>query len=750
MTHHYELGLLSDDDRREFELHLLECEYCFESAQRFLQVADHMRRSPKVRESFRKIAEDQSKDPDVASGDEAHPVSEKKQWSRLIPAFAFVTVILLILLFQPWQVEFRPTEEAIADENRVAIMYFDNLVDVDDPQKLGEIVTNLLITDLSESDYRVVSSQRLYDIVKLLGREGAKTVDRDLASQIAKEARAAWMLTGRILQVHPELVITSQLVEVSTGDAIASQRVFGQTGESIFSAADKLTVEVRNDLSLPTGAPPVRDRDVAEVTTHSPEAYRLYLDGVDSYRMYYFAEAARSFEGALRFDSTFAMAYYYLAQLTDGNLISKATEYSYKASTRERGYIRSLAALAAGDRDKAIAELNELTERYPYEKTAYYLLGRYTRVSRNFEESIGYLNTAIRIDPLYKDAYNQLAYVYDEIGDFEKSIWAIDEYISLAPDEANPYDSRGDICASNGRLDQAIESYRSALEIRPDFHYSLQKIGHMLLFKGDYAEADSSYRALIASSDKLAHSRIRSNLALIPLRQGRFKQALHVLDSVVASDSSYKGSEVRLRALILEGSNYLKQAIEMLEDDLEGNSSAQTNRDIGIRSVYIRLLARYGDFAGAENAAEDLSRRLEETGMPMISNWYAAGSIEFYRGNFEAAVELLEKAVDDTEREPCFAVPFMLGRAYLESGRLGDAAATFEEQLANYNYWRLYWGVWNVEARYYLGRAYEESGLNNKAIEQYEEFLDIWQEADPGIESIYDASERMARLKNSP
>ena len=29
MLHHYELGMLTDEQRREFELHLLECDYCF-------------------------------------------------------------------------------------------------------------------------------------------------------------------------------------------------------------------------------------------------------------------------------------------------------------------------------------------------------------------------------------------------------------------------------------------------------------------------------------------------------------------------------------------------------------------------------------------------------------------------------------------------------------------------------------------------------------------------------------------------
>jgi tetratricopeptide (TPR) repeat protein len=52
-----------------------------------------------------------------------------------------------------------------------------------------------------------------------------------------------------------------------------------------------------------------------------------------------------------------------------------------------------------------------------------------------------------------------------------------------------------------------------------------------------------------------------------------------------------------------------------------------------------------------------------------------------------------------------------------------------------------------VKAYYHLGVAYEQSGWHDKAIEQYGEFLDIWKDADPGIEEVEDAIRRLAALK---
>jgi hypothetical protein len=46
-------------------------------------------------------------------------------------------------------------------------------------------------------------------------------------------------------------------------------------------------------------------------------------------------------------------------------------------------------------------------------------------------------------------------------------------------------------------------------------------------------------------------------------------------------------------------------------------------------------------------------------------------------------------------------------------------------------------------------QAYEKSGWNNKAVEQYEGFLEIWKDADPGISEVEDARDRLTRLRKS-
>ena len=682
------------------------------------------------------------------------PKPRKKLLPYLVPASVVFIIILLLLILKPFQVEIVPEKKALAEENRLAIMYFDNLADPEDTERLGKIVTNLLITGLSESQYlEVVSSQRLYDILKLLGKEGAKKVDQDVASQVATEAGAKWMLMGSILQVEPEMVLTSQLVDVATGAVAASQRVTGGAGERIFPTVDELAVEIKSDLALPAAAREEPDRPVADVTTHSPEAYRHYLEGEDYLVKLYWTEAAESYGRALEFDSTFAMAYYRLsgvgASSDRKNMITKAVLYSDKVSQKEKHYIRSREAQLSGNYALAIEELQKIVERYPEEKQAFLVQGViYWGLLGEPETAIPLITKAIEIDPLYKFPYNMLAYAYDDIGDFEKSIWAINKYISIAPDEANPYDSRGEIYAFNGKIEEAIESFREAEKRKPGF--SLDDLGHMYLFKREYARAESCYKTLASSSEKVARSKGKTCLALIPLYRGKLDEALRILDAGITADRMEEAKAWQLekhfrKATIYREKKNLDLALEETQKAMEISGEVYPQTPASHWEYYVRLLTENNEIAKAEKAANAFRKDIEEKDPSlMYLHWYTLGFIEWSKGNTEAALTQFEKLAHAT---PDFWAHFTLAEAYLESDRLGEAVAEFEKVLSRYDNNRALCAFRSVKAHYLLGLAYEKSGWNKKAIEQYGEFLEIWKDADPGIPEVEDAKEKLEKLR---
>jgi serine/threonine protein kinase/tetratricopeptide (TPR) repeat protein len=678
--------------------------------------------------------------------------------SVLLPASVVAVIALFLLILKPFQFKVAPESEAVAEESSLAIMYFDNLADPEDSERMGQMITSLLITDLSESQYmmKVVSRQRLYDILKLLGKEEAKSVDRTVASEVARRAGVRWILTGQILQAEPSLVLTSDISDAVSGEILATQRVAGEEGENLFSVVDKLTVQIEEDLSLPGGGKKEIDKSVADVTTHSPEAYRHYLDGVDNYNKVYFAEAIASFQKALEYDSTFAMAYFWLAGLKAGpeqrGLIEKAVKYSDKVSKKEKLYVKIREASIKGDQEQALEGMKKMAEAFPDDKEPLQWLGHYYFEARDFGQAISYYNRALEIDPLFKLVYNMLAYTYHYLGDFEKSIWAINRYISIAPDEANPYDTRADLYAWNGKIDQAIESYRKALEKKPDFRASLAKLGHMHLFKREYATAESCYKAMSASEQKDVRSEGRILLAYVPAYKGKLDEAVRVLDDGLAADrmeqeeGTHKAGKHSLKGFILLQKGRLNAAEEEATKAGTIWRTLYPDNRIWGRNNLAHLLAEAGRVEKAEQVAKSLREDIGEDEVGRICFWwYAQGSIDFFKGNLEESIVNLERAYDHLGT---FNAAFMLARAYLESGRLDKAVAQMEKMLSKYGETRASLGVWSVKTHYLLGLAYEKSGWNSKAVEQYDEFLEIWKDADPGIPEIEDAKQRLARLKS--
>lgn len=678
-----------------------------------------------------------------------------KPWWKRIPSAATIGAGLIALALLTWIFWPDGRNSAEAADNRLAVMYFENLADPDDPDRLGEIITSLLITDLSASDYiQIVSSQRIYDLVQELGQEETGAIDRGLASKVAERAGARWMLLGRILRVRPELTVQTELVELHTGDLVASHVTKVGEDQDVYDMVDQLTVDIKDELSLPVGALEEPDPDIADVTTRSVKAWRHYLEGLRLESKLYYDEALNSFLKAIEYDSTFAMAYLWLAWFHDRDYIDKAVKYSNKVSEKERQYILSLEARLKGDYKTASDHLQKIVKKHPDEREAYYWLGNiaYSRI-REPDTAIGYLQQAVAIDPKYKKAYNVLAYAYNDIGQYDSSIWAINKYIDLAgPDEANPYDSRGELYAWNGRLELAIESYEKALEIKPGFGHTLPKLGMVYLFTRDYALADSCFVDLATSSDRSSRAQGRTLRALIPIFQGDFDSALTVLEHGLIADQMddahrhWNAQKRYLQSRILLTLGREKEAIAKMMECIQIRDSAYPNDVNNMRDVCVWQLTQAGALRQAEKLVAEIEKRMRGSGRKdEEAYWRTKGALEMARGNTTLAIEHLHRVVEGT-LAPEFRTRLMLGKAYLQTGQLGLAVQELEAVLRRYDEQRAFSPICAVQAHYLMGKAYEESGWHRQAVEQYREFLNYWGNSDVPMPELKDARARLKRL----
>ncbi|MDH4157236.1 MAG: FlgO family outer membrane protein [candidate division Zixibacteria bacterium] len=747
----YELGLLDDDERRELELHLLECEHCLDNARRFQRTIKLIRRDPDVRRVVERMAAGSAQ---AAPRQRPLPLLQRMWRTALVPTTVAAVILMLVLVLKDWQFEIRPSQPATAAENRLAIMDFGNITNGNDPEKLGMIVANLLVTDLSESHYlQMVSSRRLTDEIRLMQIEADRVIDEDYAGAVGRRLGARWVLTGDILRTKSEFILTSQLTEVATGRVIASQRVVGDVGGDLFSLVDNLSAAVMLDLGLPPDARHEIDRGVADATTHSVKAYYYYLEGLDYEDKQFEREAIRSYEQALEYDSTFAIAYLRLNSLGRTDKLALAVKYIDRASDKDKFWIRSAQAYRSGDMVRARKELRDLLQSYPDSKEAYFALGFIDHAEGNFDEAVVLLRQALAIDPLYKQGYNQLAYTYCYMYDIDNALKAIDKGVALAPDEPNPYDSRGEICAFHGRIDEAIESYRKALEVRPDFTVSQLRLAELLVSKGEYEEARSLFQDLAGREDRSVRRAGWNGLAAVETYQGKFQNALKVLNDAMVADRLETGRPRSvvfpyLKAVIYVQLGEIDRALEAI-DIVEQIARDEEVFDTQYTQQYLaQLLAECREIERAEEKVAAMRASLEgKKSAPAywVRYWYGVGAIQQARGNREGAVAAFEKAA---YRSAVYTAHMMLARAYQEAGRFDEALIEYEKVMAYHGGPRVFWGVWAVKTHYYLGMTYEDLGRYDEARQQYETFLDIWKHADDGIEEIADAQKRLVRLKS--
>ena len=128
----------------------------------------------------------------------------------------------------------------------------------------------------------------------------------------------------------------------------------------------------------------------------------------------------------------------------------------------------------------------------------------------------------------------------------------------------------------------------------------------------------------------------------------------------------------------------------------------------------------------AEDSAEKAVAVLERTSL------VRSPLLEYYQSVIRYNVTFLNRDI--------------LAQAYKQKGEIDKAIAEYERLL--------YFDPKSKDRRlihprfhYRLAKLYEEKDWKGKAIEQYEKFLDIWKDADPGIAEVEDARKRLAGLK---
>lgn len=145
----------------------------------------------------------------------------------------------------------RPVSNEL-DDRAIAVLPFTNATGLDSLDWLGSGVSDMLTTSLARAgDLRVVSPQRLFELLRNAGRSETEVIPDDVAMQVAGDAGARRMIRGSVLGTLDDLVLDVQLIDLADGTVVAGDRI---RGDDVFAMSDSLAAWVSGTLAVGTGS----------------------------------------------------------------------------------------------------------------------------------------------------------------------------------------------------------------------------------------------------------------------------------------------------------------------------------------------------------------------------------------------------------------------------------------------------------------------------------------------------------------
>jgi serine/threonine protein kinase/Flp pilus assembly protein TadD len=632
-------------------------------------------------------------------------------------------------------------------EKSLAVMYFENVPDPKDKHHIGEMLTNLLITSLSQiNGLEVISREQLYRILEDINLPDNKIITGKTAIKVAQNAGVSTILVGSILQDEPLLTVTTRLIDVNSGHILGSQRLVGFKSERLFSFVDSLALLVRNDLKI-TQADISGTKSVAEVTTDSPEAYRAYVEGLSLEDKLYFKEAASAFKKAIELDTSFAMAYYCLSSVQldpveKRKSLQKAVKLANNTTERERLLIFAWNYMMQNKWKEASEMYRRIIEKYPHEIEAYNNLAYIS------EPEINLLLRGVHANPSAKILWDQLALIYALNNQKQEALDAIDEYIRLSPAEANPYDSKGEIYAIFMDYDSSAIYYKKAIEFRKDFLTVAMKLGCYDVIKGQYKEAQKYFDM----SGELSLWYPSMNI-----HRGLLNSEIKRLEKVLSTNTD-TWQRACTKAILMHLYYETGQFPKMLQIAKKSVSEWKKifPHDHYGRTLLVWALAKNSKSTEAEKIIEDMQKNKDDSfAWVQVHASFASSMLSYEEGDYELALEKFNKTF--SELKPNHEPNIFQAICLLKTGRIQEAVAQFNRiknwPMSDLTYqmvWvpggKFYGYINNVKAHYWLGIAYEKLGEKEKALKEYKTFLSIWKDADFNSQELNDAKARIQKL----
>ena len=659
------------------------------------------------------------------------------------------------------------------DRRSLAVFNFENLSAENKNDRTGQILQELIITDLSGiNDFKIYSSQRLFDIQKQMGTKESRFIDPSLAMDIAKEAGAGAMMTGNIIKMGNMVVLTSRLLDVQDGSVIKSRKV---EGDNIYAMVDELSSYLIEDLQL--GMVETVNMAVSEKTSSSMEAYQFYLTGVDLLNERKYNKAVGELEKAVVIDPLFKEALYKLAiaQWFERDPETMDSDDSLAIMTLDR-YLdlpdlnENEIKLAEGVKnivlDKAIEALptfKHLTSLYPDNKEYWYMLGEvHYHGDRKYMQSLDAFERAVELDPEFTLSYEHIFGIYEENLLYDRAIRASEKLIEAFPEKIIGYDNLSKYFRLTGRHEQAIKIIEQAIKISPEDLYSYQRsiainYAHMERYNDALKIVDDILVKDTSNNNKIQIYETKRFIFSILGEYSKCKELLQLQLDLL---------DVNRLDLVSAINMDMALAYHFSGDDAQADfyfdrSTKITQENQGMFfsfqkyiNIYYRAMVhvRGSDEASLVSMVDLFRSNLDEEKNPMILHYMepAFNALLFEKlatqGNIEEALKVFDAVpIQEFSMEWVY---YTAAKIYINKGEYRRALQYADNMQAptreNWAYDIIF-----PRGHYIRGLVYEAMGETEKAKNSYKALLDLWKNADKTNPELIDTKNRLQNLIRS-
>jgi len=694
-----------------------------------------------------------------------------------IPGVIALAVIIIGLLI--WQLFLKKGLSIPEGKPSLAVMYFKNNTGDANLDHWREMIADSFVADLNQSKYiDVLSSENVFQILKNLNQLKANTYSSDILKQVAARGGINHVLVGDFAKAGETIRIHVNLIDVRRDKTIATETDEGIGTENIFAMVDRLTKKIKGrfDLTDEQLADDL-DREVGQITTTSPEAFRYYVDGRRKHIEGEFRQSIESMEKAVAIDQEFAMAYRSLA-VSYGNMglspqrkeyIQKALELSDRLSERELYQIQGdFFSESEETYDQAIEAFTNLLNLYQEDTTARHNLALIYYNIEELDKTLEHFERCVESGTEFVGTYYSLADVHMMKGQYDKAEDVLRYYLENVSDHSwiHQYLVFNYICQRQFHIAQA--ELDIAVPLSPKHRRSFYLKGVYNTFTGTFIEAEKEYPKATEDKEPAGTYLGYHGLANLSLTQGRFRDSIAQLRSIISFSQNIgvRWVESQARSILgyrLMTSSRYQEALREFNKAWDVGAEGQ-RQDLQRLALHYKGLAYLGmrSRTRAQRTAEELKTAIEGWGHQKEIRRYhhLMGMIEMDRKKFPEAIEHLETALALLPSE-CSSwteghiqnnhALYMesLALAYYRSGDL-EKAIVYYEKLTMLTTGRLYFGDIYAKSFYTLGRIYQRLGNNAKAEDNYNKFLALWFNADKNIIEVSDAKRRLSGLNRKP